>query len=334
MRSLSALALIFVSITLVSCGAAETPAFTGSTGALSKTPFQVIVQSSEQLPRSTLSEAIGRTQAASTLMVNSQGIGRVQTLLKREGAAVRAGEPIVLLADTTANYFLALQSAQNALSRARVEYGSAETSAKKSLLDAQLSLARTEKDLATARSDAKERIDQATYAVGNSNIAAAGSNAALTLERLQADIVANQSSIDSLIQTQEQTLKNFTPTFQLTVSDLAKTISSLVYDSDRLLGFSDTYRTNNDAFETYLGARDSSLRPRLEGLFLQIQALERQLNQKRFLSVNSNSLMSEMSSLDDNYFQATQYTEAVIDILEASVESNPIFTRTIIDGYL
>lgn len=192
---------------LTSCGGQSTVDVVSTP--TEKTPFVVSVFRAGSSQAMTSVEKTGRITASSTLTLAAQGAGEVAKIAVKEGQSIKAGAVIATLKDTQTNYDLKLAQAENALA---IQNASIETT--------RISLDNAVESARIAYERAKQAYETLT-----------GKNA------LQYDTVVN---------TNEKTLKSYNETFRTYLIDAEKNMTQLLYEGDKILGISTNFEYTND----------------------------------------------------------------------------------------
>lgn len=313
---------ISAAILLSSCGKVpEVPSVSDQ-----KTEFLFETQRFSEFPKIATVEKIGRIVGSSAVTVPSQGIGRIEAVLVKEGDFVRKGQPMFRLSDTVANYSIRYEQSANGLESADVNYESTKISLDKAVSDAEIALSRAKIDYERTVSDAEKQLEKARRDAEKASVSSTGSDAQTTLAKAELDYA-------NLVASNAKTIENFAPNFRMTVSDLKKLVSTVLFDSDKLIGFSDQNRDYNDAFEPYLGARDSSIMPQAQFAHSKVVAVSRFLDEKSGISVDADTVVSELSALSTQYAVVRELLDWNIRLLENSLSATT-FPQSSIDGYV
>lgn len=117
------------------------------------------------------------------------------------------------------------------------------------------------------------------------------------------------------------------------VGDLKKLVSSSTFDTDKLIGYTDPNRNFNDAFEAYLGVRDSSIMPQAQSAFSKAVTVGKFLDSKSDQAVTADTVVTELSLLGDQYSAVREMLNQNIRLLENSLTSTT-FPQSAIDGHV
>ncbi len=307
---------------LSSCGKAPAD----SPSSAEKTEFLFETRKFSEFPRVATVEKIGRIVGSSSVSVASQGIGRIESVLVKEGDFVRKGQPIARLSDTVANYSIRYEQSANGLESVDANYESTKISLDKAVSDSEIALERARIDYGRTVSDAEKQLEKARRDAEKSSVSSSGSDAQTTLAKAELDY-------SNLVLSNAKTIENFAATFRVTVSDLKKLVSTVLFDSDKLIGFSDQNRDYNNAFEAYLGVRDSSIMPEAQLAHGKTVRVSRFLDEKSQIEVGAETIVLELSSLDGQYAIVRELLDWNIRLLENSLAATT-FPQSTIDAHI
>lgn len=315
----SALALAVV---LSSCGkAAETVVETPK-----KTEFAFETKKFSEFPKTATVEKIGRIVGSSTVTVASQGVGRIDSILVKEGSSVKKGQVIARLADTIANYGIKHEQAANGVDTVDANVDSTKISLDKAVSDAEIALDRAKIDYERTVSDAEKQLEKAKRDTEKTSVSSSGSDA-------QSSIAKAELDYENLKASNAKTIENFGPTYRVTVSDLKKLVSSAMFDSDKLLGITEQNRAYNDSFEAYLGARDASILPQAQAAYAKAYQVSAFLDSKMNETVTADNVVSELTDLAGQYAIVRALLDANIRLLENSIPATTL-TQSSIDAQI
>lgn len=316
----SALAL---AVFLSSCGKAEEPTVAE---APKKTEFLFETKKFSEFPKTSTIEKIGRIVGSSSVTVTSQGNGRIESIALKEGSSVKKGQTIVRLADSVANYGLKRQQAANGVENAEVTIESTKITLDKAVSDAEIALSRAKIDYDRTVADSEKQLEKAKRDAEKNMVSATGSDAQATIAKAELDYRNLKAS-------NAKTIENFSSNYRITVSDLKKLVSSVLFDSDKLLGITEQNRAYNDSFEAYLGARDASLLPRAQTAYARAFEVSKFLDSKDAVVVSADNVVAELAALEGQYAVVRGLLDANVRLLENSIPATT-FTQSAIDGYV
>lgn len=314
---------------LTSCGA---PAATTPTEP-AKIPFTIKTQTFDTFPTEYTVQKTGRLVGSSSISMTAQGVGRVNSVLVKEGAKVKKGQILVELKDTTANYDLRLSQATNGLSSNINSAESTRVSLDKSVSDAKIAVERAELDYATTVSTTQNNLDKAIRDAGKSSLDQTSSDANVTLKQLEASLDKAKLDYQNLIVANQQTLLNYNTSFQNSVSDLKKFYAKIVFEGDRLYGITPKYQFENNDIRPYIGGGRTSYFSTLEFAYFDLARANQQLETRGETSVTESNLILQLDELAQNYKTAKAYLDVTGKYLQDSVVSTS-FPQSKIDALI
>jgi multidrug efflux pump subunit AcrA (membrane-fusion protein) len=314
-------AFLAASVVLSSCGTVVDTAPSSE-----KTAFFFESRKFSEFPKTAEIRKIGRIVGSSSVTVTSQGIGRIESLPLKEGATVKKGQVIASLSDTVANYALRYDQAQNGVRNAAVNAESTEIALNKAVADAETNLSRVQIDYDRTVADAAKQLEKAKRDTEKTTLSFTGSDSQTALAKAELDY-------ENLKKSNAKTIENYAPTYRVAVSDFKKLVSSVLFDSDRLLGVSEQNRSYNDAFETYLGARDSSTVSRALAAYARTVEVSKFLDSKTDLAITEGNVVSELAVLEPKYAEVRSLLDANVRVLENSIPATAL-SQASIDAYI
>jgi multidrug resistance efflux pump len=232
---------------------------------------------------------------------------------------------MVFLEDTTANYDIRLEQAQNALKNAEVSIESTKLQLDKTISDAQFALSKARADFQMMQDDSAKKLEKAERDVNKSLITATGSDAKVTLEKAELDY-------ENLKASNIQTIKNLNATYDLSVNDLQKLLAKLLYQGDKTFGMTDKFRNETTTNRQYMGARDASSRTKLEAAYMELSNKNTELTTNSAVIVDGSNILRELQKLEIYYGSIRNYILATQTYLENSITSSS-FPQATIDGF-
>lgn len=177
-------------------------------------------------------EKVWKVWSKENISVSTQVSGRINAIYAQEGRYVNKWDVIVKISDNIANYGLSLESAKNALEKAKVNYESTEVSLNKAIED--------------IKRDLK-----------NSELNNLSSSSSLELEKIENSIKKlNLDYQNSIISNQEQ-INGFKNSFKRDYTNFSIYVEDIIDFSDEILWVTSDNRDKNDDFEDYLGLKNT-----------------------------------------------------------------------------
>lgn len=244
----------------------------------------------------------GITQGSQEIVVSSQANGRVSSLVVRPGARVQGGQPIVMLADSLANYWSVLQRAQNSLQRVLAQRDDTILSLNNSVDNTYASLVQAQDSLRLAEQTAEQTLKSQQLAVLQSSNTSSGS------------------------------LNTTFNSYTLQRSTLLSQLNSILNISDILLGVTDIYELENDAFETQISAKNTELKKEAEVLLRELYDLRNLIVAVSWSIIDGQMIFDSLPVMEDAYVTAQELLQQMQLVLINSV-SGPVLSQAQIDGY-
>lgn len=232
---------------------------------------------------------------------------------------------MVFLQDTTANYDIRLEQAQNALKNTEVSVESTKLQLDKTISDANFALSKARADLQMIQDDSAKKLEKAERDVNKSLVTATGSDADVALQKAELDY-------ENLKASNIQTIKNFNASYTLSVNDLQKLMAKLLYQGDKTFGITEKFRNETATNRQYIGARDASSRMKLEAAYMELTNKNTEITTNSAIMVDDSNILGELQKLEIYYGSIRNYILATQTYLENSITSSS-FPQVTIDGF-
>jgi len=219
-----------------------------------------------------------------------------------------------------------LQKAQVYLQQAKANLDLKQypiTDIERSLYEEQLNTAKINSDISQIQS----KID-----INNAEITV--NNARINVDILQKELwIASWTSNSNLVKLEEEA--NLSNKKQTAIMEIWSSISILemaINDIDLIWWFSDLNKSNNDSFEIYLSARNTTLRTELETLWhtvnLKFQDFTK-IWQEYKVNPNYEEVIQYVDKMIELTKNATELTQTAVDSMRLSVSSSTLTANTI-----
>lgn len=240
----------------------------------------------------------GKVVANQDILVTAQANGRVSRIAYKEGENVKGGQPIIVLADTVAQYALQTQRAKNSLDRALLIKKEAELNLGQQLLQAE-----------NAYRSAQQAFEFAQTTTQN------------TLKQAQLGLTSAQSQIEAL---KEQ--------FQGQKLAILGLMTAIIEASDKWLGVTHFYQDQQTGYEVYLGAKDQShlnlTREALRNLYTEREKVQK-LNA---VPQNDQELRDATATLAKIYDEIASFAWMMVEVMRNSIASEGTLSQSTIDA--
>jgi len=237
---------------------------------------------------------------AEEIMISSQAMWSVKSINTKEWDSVSNNTNLIELNDNIANYWIMVQRAKNALNSARLQYSQNKTQLEQWISNSQLALERSQSSLTTVSTLWEQSIRWAENSLNNSN-----------------------SQKNSLV-LQMESEKNKLETF----------LNDVLHKTDTILWTTTQYKTENDSYEIYLSAKNTSYKLQWRD---QLLDLYKEKNNLVWLNISSdisnNELKNNITKMSTIYSKINTILNTMENIFIKSVSSTT-FTQTTIDGLI
>ncbi len=231
------------------------------------------------------------------IVLSSQAMWWIKSIDIKEWQEVWQSTKLIELNDDIANYSIMVQRAKNALNSARLQY-----------------------------SQNKTQLDQGI------------TNSQLTIEKLQNSLVSIQTIWEQNIRWAENNLSNASTQKNALVlqmisekNKLETFLADVLHKNDNILWATTQYKTNNDSYEIYLSAKNTSYKltwkSQLLALYKQKEVLS-ELNTSN--DISNVELKNNINKMDTIYNKISELLNTMENIFIKSVASTT-FTQTTID---
>lgn len=248
---------------------------------------------------------IGRVAPIRETTISTQATGFIGSVSVEAGDRVVAGQVLATIADTYGLSGYAVEEAEIGVTSAGLTRDNTIVSLEQSLESARISLERAQKDYDSTRLSADGE----------------------TVSRAELDL-------QNYITTQEKTLAGYEITYQNQLQNFQSLIANVIDTTDILVGVSEINKSRNDAFEMFLGVRDSAQKTQTE---LSIQRL---LPYKTWIPDPTKSLTERVQEMQRVYLIVNDVLTQVETMLINTITDSARFTdsdlaayRSTIDGY-
>jgi len=176
----------------------------------------------------------GKILGANDITVTAQAMGRVKKIYVKTGEQVSAGKTIISLSDSNGNYSFNVQRTKTAREQAKIAYQQTQLSLGKAITDTQLALQQAEKQAQEATLDS----DNAT--------------ASMQVQQLEQQVEKAEHDYHTKLKANQTMIQNFIDTTKNIVKDTQLLYEDIKRGTDKIMGTSDLYKAENDAFERIL----------------------------------------------------------------------------------
>jgi len=227
--------------------------------------------------------------------VTSQVSGRVYAISKKEWEFVSKWDNLVSISDNIANYGLTLESAENNLEKAKLNYDSTEVKLNKAIEDIKRDISNSEidNDLSTS---------------------------SLELVKIENTIKKLALDYDNLKIWNLEQIQWFKNSFNRDLSNFSIFVEDVTDFSDELLWITQDNKDKNDDFEDYLGRKNTQQLNDTKELLKQL------INYKELKLINVNFDFEWTSNFNNNIIIISEWYEIIDSLL---VELDDVFDNSI-----
>ena len=245
-------------------------------------------------------EKTATISSSQDILVSSQANGKVAKITHNEGDTIKAGETIVSLSDTIANYKIQLDSAKNALDRAV------------------LTRQQTELTINQQIEQAKNALDTAKEALWN-----AEKGAELAIQQAELGVTNADNQIE--------TLKN---SFVTQKNTFINVLNSVLDTSDNLLGVTDYYEDKmNKSIDVYLGAKDVRIKNQPKDELKALYTLRDEIKDLKDIPETNEELLNNTLQLEEGYQKTFAFSKIMEQVMENSIASQGTLSQETINTY-
>ena len=212
---------------------------------------------SDFLWRTTLKK-IGKVTSSQDITLTANANGRVASIYVKSGDKVKAWQIIAKLEDNIWNYEISVNRALNGIERSKINYESTKINLDKQVYDAEANLEKLKRNLGALRKNSEQNILQVEDNLKNSKYANFDSKSALQLESLDNVIEKSKLDYDIKILADSETVEGYKSTLKKEYNSLLIFLDDIIEFSDEILWVTELNRDENNAFEDFLWAKDSS----------------------------------------------------------------------------
>lgn len=263
--------ILLATFVLSSCGTAPTPEQKVETATKS---VKIATVKPDYFTENT--KLIGKIATEKDAVISSQTSGVIKMINATAGKHVKAGEVLASIDFSSTALGATLDNATTAYSNAVTSYGLTKESVQKDLENAKIALdtARTSKENTYASTERQLQLAETQL----DNILTQKSNTtktttiSLDLARKSRD--SAKQNIDNFERTSTETLKSLQTkksglyaTTRTSIDSALASIDSALTQADLILGVTDKNKNTNDAYEIYLGAKNTSSKTTAETAF-------------------------------------------------------------------
>lgn len=228
-----------------------------------KQDFFITTSQLKDFPKAYTIKKIGKLSSTQSVKLNSNASGRIKKINVKEWQKVKSGQLLASLDDNIWSYNINVDKANNAISRAKINYDSQRILLDKQIADANLTLGRLWKNLVNLQKTNAQNIARNQNDQTNINAKESLERIDLNIEKINQNIEKINQNIERLqldAQNQELTNDETLSWFRLRIRSeqdtLRLSLDDIIEFADEILWITPANENENDDFERYLWARD------------------------------------------------------------------------------
>ncbi|HRX63564.1 MAG TPA: HlyD family efflux transporter periplasmic adaptor subunit [Candidatus Absconditabacterales bacterium] len=265
-----------------------------------KIDFYANTQSIEDFGNNIQIDKPGKMIGAEEIVLSAQAMGSIKSIDIKEGDTVGNKQTLINIDDTIANYGILVQRAKNALNSARLQYSQSKTQLEQGISNSQLALQQSQTSLSTVSTLGEQNIRGAENSLNNSN--------------------TQKNSLVLQMESEKNKLQTF--------------LSDVLHKNDDILGATTQYKSNNDSYEIYLSAKNTSFKLQGKNQLLDLYKQKDILEGLNVSSEISNTEIKEnIATMNTIYSKINALLNTMENIFIKSVSSTT-FPQATIDGLI
>ncbi|NDK07699.1 HlyD family efflux transporter periplasmic adaptor subunit [Candidatus Gracilibacteria bacterium] len=324
------ISLFLLTLLLISCGKTE------ETVKNTKKDFLVQIKPLDSLGSNSFLKKSGKIEGKEDIKLSSQGIGRIGNIAVKEGEKVRAGQNIVFLDDTVANYGLNLDRAGVSIERLQINYDSTKVSLDKQIFDLEIALEKLENSLKTLKTTSSVDISQAQDNLNNSDYEGMDTKSSLELQKLDNSISKAELDYNNALSNNKETIENFKNSTKKEYLTQKMFLDDIITFGDKLFDITGLYEDDVKKFDDFFGAKDMLLKSKTEEELKNLVKIKETLNSMNFDKENltEENLLDFLLVIETNYTTIDRYLTSLEKTINNSLISVGQLGQTQIDAYV
>ena len=268
-----------------------------------KQPYYISVINGSELKSEWTLKKTGKLSSNSEITVSAQIWWRVSSIKKWIGDIAQKDETVIQLQETSGVYSFWAQRAATSITQAQLTYEQTLQNIEKALQDTEFG------------------IKQAENQVNNTQLNNETSAPTVQLQSAKENFEKAKIDYETKLLSDEQTLQNFSQNARNIMKDVQLLYESTTTEADKLLGVSDLWKANNDAFESILGAKNTTTKYAAE------DALRKALRDKEDLayitiSNDSNEITNTLQNLKGYVLSLNELLDSIDTMLVNTISAN------------
>ncbi len=234
------------------------------------------------------------------------------------------------LSDTYGTYNSMLQKAKINLDSSRINYDSTKINLEKNITDVKTNLDKLNTDYQNALNDSTLTYESINENITETNLEDTTSKASMSLEKANKDLEKAKFDLENLKRNNNQTKIWFQSSTKNIILSLSKSTSDIILSADKLLWVTNEYKNQNDDFEIYLWAKNSSLKNNVENELLKLFSLKKEIETLKNTEITESNLLEILQKTYDYHLILDNFIVLIKDVLNNSIATTT-FTQATID---
>ncbi len=322
------ISLLLLTLLLVSCGKTEEIVKT------EKKDFLVEISPIDALWNNSFLKKSGKIEWKDDIKLSSQANWRISKIAVKEWEKVKAGQNIVFLDDTVANYDLNLEKVDNLIEKIQISYDSTKISLDKQVYDIEIALEKLRNNLETLKNTSSIDIIQTEDNLSNLDYTQTDTKSSIELDKLENTIAKLELDYDNTKKSNIENISWFKETIKKEIKTQSIFINDLYIFWDKLFNISGNYDDSGDKIKDFLWAKNTSQKNEtIEALYDIRDYKNNTLDNLVIDVIDEANLAIYIKNVEIWYTKISDYLDSLEKTLLNSVSSEWSLSQTSIDLY-
>ncbi len=301
-----------------------------------KKDFSIQIKSLKSLWGNSFLQKSGKIEWKEDIKLSSQAVWRIWNISIKEWDKVKAGQNIVFLDDTVANYNINLERATNSIERMQITYDSTKVSLDRQIFDLWIALEKLNNSLVTLKKTSKIDISQAQDNLSSTDYAWMDTKSSLELQKIDNSISKAELDYNNVLTNNKETIDNFKNSIKKEYLTQKTFFDDIINFWDKLLWATSLYEYQDDyvKMKNYLWVKDAGQKDSTKNLLLKlISQRETVLKKMNFDNLSEEDILNYMTTIESNYSLVDKYLNSLEDTINNSIVSLWQLSQWQIDGF-
>ncbi|MDD3302891.1 MAG: HlyD family efflux transporter periplasmic adaptor subunit [Candidatus Gracilibacteria bacterium] len=324
------LILLFLTLFIFSCGKNnDTETNNG------KKDFSIQTKNIKDFGNNSFLQKSGKIQGKNEITLSSQAIGRIGKIYVKEGDKVVAGQTLIVLNDTIANYGINLEKANNTIEKLKINYDSTKVSLNKQIFDSEIALEKLQNNLETLKKTSSIDISQAQDNLNSNDYSGMDTKSSLELQKLDNNITKSDLDYNNTLTNNKETIENYKNNIKKEYLTQKIFLNDITNFGDKLFNITGLYKDDAKMIEDYLGAKNQGLKSEtIQELKTLYTIKENKLKNLSFDNLSDNDILNYINLIDTTYNQIDTFLTSLEKTLNNSIISVGQLNQTQVDSYI